>query len=148
MSRMIPEVAILDFKQGLGSPFESAFKTAAGIISQMHGYRSHDLQRCIEQPPHCSDWLPFFLGLLRWRPPQKVHRSPGYVLVSAKCYGRVLPATEAFVGRLTLNAKTPAIPNPKSTKDGGSGTKVNDSSLPDSCVPSEKLTKYWKCSAS
>jgi hypothetical protein len=71
LCRMILEVAVLDFKQGLGSPFDSAFKTAAGVISQMHGYRGHDLQRCIEQPPHCSDRLPFFLGLLRWRPPQK-----------------------------------------------------------------------------
>jgi len=56
---MILEVAILDVKQGLESHFESAFKTASGIISQMHGYRGHDLQRGIEQPSR-------YILLVRW----------------------------------------------------------------------------------
>ncbi len=45
---MILEVAILDVKPGLELQFESAFEAAATIISKMHGYRSHELQRCIE----------------------------------------------------------------------------------------------------
>jgi heme-degrading monooxygenase HmoA len=47
---MILEVAILDVKPDLELQFESAFEKASTIISRMRGYRSHDLQRCIEHP--------------------------------------------------------------------------------------------------
>ncbi|PSB02992.1 antibiotic biosynthesis monooxygenase [Merismopedia glauca CCAP 1448/3] len=42
------EVAILDIKPGLAAEFESAFKTASIIIAAMPGYKSHELQRCME----------------------------------------------------------------------------------------------------
>ena len=45
---MILEVAILDVIPGREMEFESAFKQAQAIISSMHGYRSHELRRCIE----------------------------------------------------------------------------------------------------
>jgi len=47
---MILEVAILDVKPGRESEFEGAFGQAQHIISGMPGYRSHQLQRCLEQP--------------------------------------------------------------------------------------------------
>ena len=45
---MILEVATLDVKPGEATAFEAAFKQAQGIISNMPGYQSHQLQRCIE----------------------------------------------------------------------------------------------------
>ena len=45
---MILEVAVLDVIPGREVEFESAFNQAQAIISSMHGYRSHELQRCIE----------------------------------------------------------------------------------------------------
>jgi heme-degrading monooxygenase HmoA len=45
---MILEVAILDVRSGQEAAFEAAFAQAAGIISTMHGYISHQLQRCLE----------------------------------------------------------------------------------------------------
>jgi heme-degrading monooxygenase HmoA len=56
---MILEVAMLNVKHGLELPFESAFKDASGIISRMHGYRGHELQRCLEQPNR-------YILLVRW----------------------------------------------------------------------------------
>ena len=56
---MILEVAILDVKAGLETHFESAFEKASGIISQMHGYRRHELQRCVEHPGR-------YILLVRW----------------------------------------------------------------------------------
>lgn len=47
---MILEVAILDVKPGQEAGFEAAFSRAQQIISSMHGYLSHNLQRCIENP--------------------------------------------------------------------------------------------------
>lgn len=47
---MILEVAILDVKPGQESEFESAFSEAQEIISNMEGYKSHQLQRCLEKP--------------------------------------------------------------------------------------------------
>lgn len=47
---MILEVAILDVRPGQQSEFETAFNEAQSIIAGMHGYRSHQLQRCIENP--------------------------------------------------------------------------------------------------
>lgn len=45
---MILEVAILKVKPGIAAEFEAAFATASSIISSMHGYISHELQRCLE----------------------------------------------------------------------------------------------------
>ena len=45
---MILEVALLDVKPNQESDFELAFEKAQRIISSMHGYVSHQLQRCIE----------------------------------------------------------------------------------------------------
>lgn len=45
---MILEVAILDVKKGQEESFENSFKEAQKIISNMHGYISHSLQKCIE----------------------------------------------------------------------------------------------------
>lgn len=45
---MILEVAILQVKPGLSNEFESNFRKASRIISQMNGYISHELQKCVE----------------------------------------------------------------------------------------------------
>jgi len=45
---MILEVATLDVKPGLEAEFEQAFDKAQKIIASMKGYRSHQLQRSIE----------------------------------------------------------------------------------------------------
>ena len=47
---MILEVAILNVRPGMTSEFEAAFTQASPIISSMPGYRSHQLQRCVEVP--------------------------------------------------------------------------------------------------
>ena len=46
---MILEVAILDVIPGQEAEFERAFATAEKIISQVPGYQSHDLKRCVER---------------------------------------------------------------------------------------------------
>ena len=46
---MILEVATLDVRPGQEAAFESAFREASRIISSMHGYVSHELQRCVEK---------------------------------------------------------------------------------------------------
>ena len=45
---MILEVAILNVLPGREAEFEAAFRGAQRIISSMHGYRSHELRRCVE----------------------------------------------------------------------------------------------------
>ncbi len=45
---MILEVAILDVKPDLTEEFESVFKEASAIIASISGYKSHELQRCLE----------------------------------------------------------------------------------------------------
>ena len=45
---MILEVATLDVKSGQETDFEQAFDKAQKIIASMKGYRSHQLQRCVE----------------------------------------------------------------------------------------------------
>ncbi len=45
---MILEAATLSIKPGLENEFEQAFQNASAIISAMPGYRSHELQRCLE----------------------------------------------------------------------------------------------------
>ena len=56
---MILEVAILDVKPGLEAEFEQAFNKAQQIIASMHGYISHELKACIEQPSR-------YLLLVNW----------------------------------------------------------------------------------
>lgn len=46
---MILEVAILDVIPGQENEFQAAFAKATPIISNMPGYVSHQLQRCIEK---------------------------------------------------------------------------------------------------
>ena len=45
---MILEIATLDIRSGQEQEFEMAYRTASKIISGMHGYVSHQLQRCVE----------------------------------------------------------------------------------------------------
>jgi len=45
---VVLEVAILDVKPGQADEFETAFKEAQKITISMNGYRSHQLQRCLE----------------------------------------------------------------------------------------------------
>ena len=47
---MILEMAVLDIKPGKSEVFELAFESAQAIISSMHGYMSHQLQKCLEKP--------------------------------------------------------------------------------------------------
>jgi len=49
---MILEVANLHIKRGECVPFEAAFAQAARIIASMHGYASHQIQRCLEDDHH------------------------------------------------------------------------------------------------
>lgn len=56
---MILEAAQLSVKPGQSAAFEEAFRTAQAIISSMPGYRSHELQRCIEREGQ-------YLLLVRW----------------------------------------------------------------------------------
>ncbi|RYY60690.1 MAG: antibiotic biosynthesis monooxygenase [Chitinophagaceae bacterium] len=46
---MILEVAMLFIKPGRSSDFEIDFKKAGQYISSIPGYRSHRLQKCLEQ---------------------------------------------------------------------------------------------------
>jgi len=57
---VILEVAILDVIPGLAEEFETAFKTASAIIASMPGYRSHELQRCLETANR-------YILLVRWQ---------------------------------------------------------------------------------
>lgn len=56
---MILEAAPLSVKPGQSAAFESAFREAQSIISAMPGYRSHELQRCLEREGQ-------YLLLVRW----------------------------------------------------------------------------------
>ncbi len=53
------EAAPLDVRPGREVEFEAAFRKAQAIIASMPGYRSHELQRCIERPNR-------YLLLVRW----------------------------------------------------------------------------------
>ena len=46
---MITEVVILDVVSGTEQEFETAFREASGIIANMAGYSSHQLQHCLEK---------------------------------------------------------------------------------------------------
>ncbi len=56
---MILETASLQVRAGQSEAFELAFREAQAIISSMPGYRSHELQRCLERKGH-------YLLLVRW----------------------------------------------------------------------------------
>jgi len=56
---MILEAAPLHVKPGQSQAFEAAFREAQSIISAMPGYRSHELQRCLERAGQ-------YLLLVRW----------------------------------------------------------------------------------
>ncbi len=45
---VVLEVAILNVKIGKEAEFEDAFGEAQAIISSMKGYKSHQLQKCVE----------------------------------------------------------------------------------------------------
>lgn len=56
---MILEAAMLQVRAGSEADFEAAFRRASPIIASMKGYRSHELQRCLESPGK-------YLLLVRW----------------------------------------------------------------------------------
>ena len=56
---MILEAALLQVQPGQSEAFELAFHEAEVIISTMPGYRSHELQRCLEREGQ-------YLLLVRW----------------------------------------------------------------------------------
>jgi heme-degrading monooxygenase HmoA len=56
---MVLEVVVLDVKRGQGPAFEAAFQQAAPIVARAPGYRSHELQKCIERPDR-------YVLLIRW----------------------------------------------------------------------------------
>jgi heme-degrading monooxygenase HmoA len=56
---LILEVALLDVLPGRTHEFEKAFAEASKIISSAPGYRSHELQRCVEKPER-------YILLVRW----------------------------------------------------------------------------------
>lgn len=72
---MILEAAFLQVRPGQSDAFESAFREAQLIISSMPGYRSHELQRCIEREGE-------YLLLVRWDSvaahEEGFRKSPGY----------------------------------------------------------------------
>ena len=45
---MILEIATLQIKPGQTLAFEQSFQQASSIISSMHGYLHHELQKCME----------------------------------------------------------------------------------------------------
>ena len=47
---MILEVATLDVRAGQEEAFEETFKRALPLIAGMHGYVSHQIRRCLENP--------------------------------------------------------------------------------------------------
>ena len=56
---MILEAAMLQVRPGTEDAFEAAFRRASPIIATSPGYRSHELQRCIEVTGR-------YLLLVRW----------------------------------------------------------------------------------
>ncbi|MBM7840677.1 heme-degrading monooxygenase HmoA [Alkalihalobacillus xiaoxiensis] len=56
---MILEAALLQVKSSMENEFEKAFEEASTIITAMNGYKSHELQRCLEVKGK-------YLLLVRW----------------------------------------------------------------------------------
>ena len=75
MTSPILEAAPLSVKPGQSKAFEAAFREAQAIISSMPGYRSHELQRCLEREGQ-------YLLLVRWDSvaahEEGFRKSPGY----------------------------------------------------------------------
>ena len=46
---MVLEAVILNIKEGKATEFEKTFLKAQRIISSINGYKSHELQKCIEK---------------------------------------------------------------------------------------------------
>jgi len=71
----ILEAAPLQVRPGQEDAFEDAFREAQAIISSMPGYRSHELQKCLEHPG-------LYLLLVRWDSvdahEEGFRKSPGY----------------------------------------------------------------------
>jgi heme-degrading monooxygenase HmoA len=71
----ILEAAPLQVKPGQSAEFERAFRQAQAIIASMPGYRSHELQRCMEREGQ-------YLLLVRWdtvaHHEEGFRKSPGY----------------------------------------------------------------------
>ena len=59
MAEPVLEVALLDVRPGQEPSFEAAFRKAQAIIASMPGYRSHELQRCVENASR-------YVLLVRW----------------------------------------------------------------------------------
>ena len=59
MAEPVLEVALLDVRPGQEPAFEAAFRKAQAIIASMSGYRSHELQRCVERGSR-------YVLLVRW----------------------------------------------------------------------------------
>ncbi|GGH19339.1 antibiotic biosynthesis monooxygenase family protein [Paenibacillus segetis] len=57
---MILEVAELHVKPGTINDFESQFRKASKIISQMNGYLEHELHKCVEEENK-------YILLVKWR---------------------------------------------------------------------------------
>ena len=57
---MITEIALLNIQPGQSAAFEAAFGEAQRIISSMHGYTEHELQKCLEDENK-------YLLLVRWQ---------------------------------------------------------------------------------
>lgn len=57
---MILEVAELHVKPGTINDFESQFRKASKIISQMRGYIDHELHKCVEEENK-------YILLVKWR---------------------------------------------------------------------------------
>ncbi|GAF19254.1 antibiotic biosynthesis monooxygenase [Bacillus sp. JCM 19046] len=56
---MILEAALLQVKSSMENEFEKAFEEVSTIITAMNGYKSHELQRCLEVKGK-------YLLLVRW----------------------------------------------------------------------------------
>ncbi len=59
MTSMILEASTLYIKSEAVNEFESAFRSAYGIISKMRGYLGHELFKCVEQKDQ-------YILLIRW----------------------------------------------------------------------------------
>ncbi len=57
---MVTEIALLNIQPGDSAAFEAAFGKAQKIISSMHGYVEHELQKCLEDENK-------YLLVVRWQ---------------------------------------------------------------------------------
>ncbi len=57
---MILEIAAIDITSGQEAGYEAAFREAEQYIASAHGYISHKIQRCIEEPTR-------YIILVKWQ---------------------------------------------------------------------------------